>query len=194
MIFLAEIINALNGNFKSKLSNYPTADYFGIATPVAVQRSNSTIVYPSVINIEGSIQGTFFQFQSPFIVYHRLLSTTINNNGSQRFGQDAQSVMVATTTVTLVVMGSREKINNTPENLISRLLDALPGSMDIAYGPGGTIKAITKESSVEYDPRAIFSREFQGIKYFIGPEMFLMAARYTIESTYFKGCLSSCTC
>lgn len=195
MIYLDKIVQLIDGNFSNKLSAYPAAEYYGIATPVAVQRNSGMIVYPNVINIDGSVQGTFFQHNAPYISYHRLLSTTFRPNASQRFGQDAMTVLISSTIVQLVVMGMRNKINVSPESLIMQLVDTLPAAIE-----GDNLNALgiqsvgTKENSIEYDSRAIFNREFQGIKYFIGPEAFLVAARYTIEGTYLKGCASNCNC
>lgn len=195
MIYLNKIVELIDSNFSNKLSAYPAAEYYGIATPIAVQRNNGTIIYPNVINIDGSIQGTFFQHNAPYVLYHRLLNTTFSPVNGQRFGQDAMTLLHSTTSVQLVVMGMRNKINASPESLIMQIVDTLPPAIvGDNLNTLGINSISAKENSIEYDSRAIFNREFQGIKYFIGPESFLVAARYTIEGTYLKGCASNCNC
>lgn len=195
MIFLDKIIAAINAHFLQILKQYPTAEYLGIATQTAIQRNSGTIIYPNVIHLDGTVQGTHFNAQTPYTVYHRLISTSLTSMNNRQYGQDGNVVLVSNTVVQLVMMGSRGQLNASPETLLFQLLDSLPANIDVESGFNIGIKSVkTMESSVEYDSYAIFNREFKGVKYFIGPELFMLAARYNISAPYMKGCASLCNC
>lgn len=195
MVYLTKIVDFVNTVLQDGLKAYPTADYKGIAVSTVIQRQNSSIVFPSVIDGEGYAKGVYFQSGVPFVLYHRLTATTFSMGQNQRFGDGALRKVDSLTSVQIIVMGTRDRLNISPEQLGMHIADTLPSSV---VAPElqqlGVASLDIIEAGIDYDQRAVFNKEFQGIKYFIGPELFMLAVRYTIQGTYLKGCTSKCDC
>lgn len=196
MVYLPEIIAHINTVLISKLTSYPTAQYHGIANPITVQRSSGQIVYPSTIELDGRANAVTFTFTAPFTIYHKLLNSNFTQRaGGKVFGQDAQRSMLSNTAAQIIIIGTRAEINVKPELLAMQIADSLPGVLSAPeYTTLGIQSVYVIETGIDYDQRALFNKEFQGIKYFIGPELFMLAVRYTIEGAYLKGCASLCQC
>lgn len=196
MVYLPDIIHYINEVLVTKLTSYPTAQYSGVATSVVVQRSTGQVVYPSVIQMNGAVNTMSFNFTTPFVLYHRLLTSNFSARaGAKVFGQDAQRTMLSTTFAQMVIIGTRAELNVSPELLAMQIADSLPSVISAAeYSSLGIQSVNINETGIDYDQRAVFNKEFQGVKYFIGPELFILAVRYTIEGTYLKGCTSLCKC
>lgn len=196
MVYLNNIVSFLNDVLKVRLSMYPTAEYSGIATYATKNlKDGKIIVYPTEIPWGANGAETLsLSFKSPFNIYHRLSGTTFSREPGSGYGDDLYTT-VSTTEVQLIVWGVRNKISTTPEQFSMILSDALPDKIAAAELSGLGINNIYIDSvSINYDQRAVFSQEMQGVKYFIGPELFLFSFRYRIIGSYTKGCLNICDC
>jgi hypothetical protein len=195
MIYLPDIVAFVNTVLANRFTSYPTAQYKGIATSVTVQRTSGQIIYPSVIEMNGSVNTIAFNHGAPFTLYHRMLSSSFRKaTNTSTFGDD-QRTMVSTTAAQIVVMGTRADLNVDPVQLCMQIADSLPGTLSAPeYATLGIRSVNIYETGIDFDQQSIFNKEFKGIKYFIGPELFLLAVRYTIEGAYLRGCTSLCQC
>lgn len=196
MVYLNEIVRFLNEQMKGRLSAYPTAEYNTIATYATKVYQNSTIVYPSFIEIgKKGAEILSIDIKAPFYVYHRLGATTFTKVVGNNYGDGDVYEMSSSTEVQMIFWGVRDKINTYPEQFANIISDQLP---DFLTAPELSQNGINRINitpiSINYDQRAIFQQEYQGVRYFLGPELFLFSIRYRIEGTYTKGCTNKCEC
>ncbi len=95
----------------------------------------------------------------------------------------------------MVIMGSRAKLNGSAGQLALQVADSLPGNIIAPEFQALDIQYLNVvETGIDYDQKALFNKDFTGVKNFIGPELFMLGIRYNIEGSYLKGCASKCIC
>lgn len=195
MVYLNEIVEFVNTVIKERLKAYSNSRYYGITYQAVKNEANTTIIYPSEIDINAKAGSVAINMKESFIVYHRLTGTSFTYPTSGNYGDGDTHSVSSATDLQVIVMGWRKKLNGTPEQLAMIIADSLPGSIKEADINKIGIKQIsTQATGINYDPRTIFNAEYTGIPYFIGPEMFLFSIRYRITGSYLKGCLTNCEC
>lgn len=194
MVYLNNIIDFINQSIRQRLTQYPTANLQGLATATVVnQQGSAQRVFPSVIDMDGKADVVKYAKQFPFSIWHR--SSTTNVTIRSNYGDSDQGDISTITEMTMVVIGNRSAIKVGPDLFSYILMDTIPGKLVASeFGQLGINEITSSPVSINHDPQSVFSAEFKGVPYFIGPEMFMFSIRYRILGSYQKGCLSNCNC
>jgi hypothetical protein len=192
MVYLPDLVEAINGAIKKRLSKFADAQYYGIATQGIRREGDTMVVFPSVISTDGIAQTIAYDNKPPFILYHRAYNSSFAYAGTKKsYGDGDLANMKCSTVMRIICTGNRRDINISAEEFALIIADCLPTNMQVDTIP----KSITiTPSLIQYDSRMVFNGEFEKLAYFIGPDRFLFSIQYSIEGTYLKGCLNNCDC
>jgi hypothetical protein len=194
MVFLHDIVDKLNEVIKGRLSKFARAEFYGIATQAVKPVNGTTVVFPSVISLDGLSKTIEFNNNPPFILYHRAYNSTFNFAAQRKRYGDGPTELVnqeCSTVMKIVCTGNRRDIAIIPEEFAMVIADCLPTNAKVE---GATKFLSININNIQYDSRVVFNGEFERLAYFIGADRFLFSIQYTIAGGYIKGCLNTCDC
>lgn len=189
MGFLNDIIDIVNLSLKDSLTAFPTTKYFGIVTQIAKKEGNKLLFLPADINIHGQAQYATFDDINEIGIYHRIINSGYQISRKESYG-DINSGILHTYEIDLVIMANRKKVKVHPDTIEVAISSNFVNSARV----NGVNQVMIYPISTNYNTRAVFSSEFQGLDYYLKPEHILFSIRYRIELRYQRGCLSLCHC
>lgn len=193
MIYLNNIIQAINTRVAARLAAYPKMVFEGIADYKYEAPATGTAITAPVIMKLGSKNAVPIKTDvNSITAYHRLGNTTISVQPGQDYG-DGQSVNNKfATDLQLMVIGKTSLLNVFPYDFAAIIADSIPLSMKVEEAFVMEVKVYLQ--GINHDKRANFNQEFTGVDYFLGPEYFFFGIRYRIEAMYMNGCTNICDC
>jgi hypothetical protein len=145
--------------------------------------------YPGVIDGENIIN-PFLQDQFKISWYHRTSSSSFN---AMEFDYGNKMDKVEETTPVQLIIFTRALINF--ETIKDWFVSALPSVMSKAICESLQIFGCTIEvTSTEMNSNVVFKEECTDAQVRVGGQYGLIAVRYTIKSTYRRGCQTFCDC
>lgn len=145
--------------------------------------------YPGIINGEDIIN-PFLQDQYKLSWYHRTSTSSFN---AMEFDYGNKMDKVEETTPVQLIIFTRAAINF--ETIKDWFVSALPSVMSKAICESLQIFGCTIEvASTEMNSNVVFKEECTEPNVRVGGQYGLIAVRYTIKSTYRRGCQDFCVC
>lgn len=149
--------------------------------------------FPGVVNVQGEITNCFLQDGYSVSWYHRNNSGTYNvvpNN----FGNKNDKVEESNV-VNLVIFANSKKINVSFETLKDIFISSLPSVLSKAECESSEIMGCEIELTAhELDSQLVVKEETNQDNVRVGLNHGLILIRYTIKSTYRRGCAVICEC
>lgn len=197
MPYLNELVILINEAIRtSSLTDkrFSSAKLEGIAVQVLRNGPNDAQeVFPAIVKLNEVERYIGVDDTYPLTIYHRILGNTYSEDAKQGQFGDGFTAQMCSTDALMVVFAKRSAIRMTAEQLEALLVAGFPdqfvqGQMDglQIFSARATLTASTM------DVFTVFSTEYRGTKFFLGPEDILFAMRYKIESRYRKSCFKIC--
>lgn len=170
------IITSINEALSESLECVPGIAY-GLAEPVIrredgdTEESTTDVDYPAIIDSDGECSDVFVDDRYKMGLYHRLISKTYETLANKGFGDKMQNICIAD--FYLVCWGFRSSL--IAEDVEQFIISKLPEK----------IKVVT----TEFDRKRVFTTEFNGINFFLPPEIFLFSLRYRVQYEVKPPCL-----
>lgn len=194
MIFLPEIVTAVNSAIKERLTPYPTARIEGLTYPVTYNREdNSTITVPAVLMAKDA-RLLVNDDRFPFTLYHRALTANNDVTTNNSYGDGYPRDVLASAEIELIVIGFRDRIKVAPEQIAAVIGDSIPAQMTVQEGKLNIPSIRVNWTSIQYDQRSTWNQQFQGLTYGLSINEFMVSLRYRITVSYMQGCLINCEC
>lgn len=195
MPFTDKIVNEINTQLLTEIfskGKFQGSKLFGIGYPQA--RSNNQdekVDYIVTGYINGNQEDFTYDDSAPVCLYHRQLQTPITPNATGSFGRGINS-QTETTQMTAVVWGKRETIKTHESTLASWIASVL----NINFAPAAfssfeMSKVTVSATNINFDSTQVFQTEYKA-PYPFGIEIEYFSIQYKIESTYSKGCFTTC--
>lgn len=140
-----------------------------LAEPVMLADGDQLI--PAIIDQSGEVNTNIFDDRYSVGLYHKMTGKEYASSTSGGYG-DSKSV-VETKTMSVIVYGVRSKID--AYELEEKIVSAINSLKGKAYG-------IVKSSL--WDRNQVFAGEFNGVKFFLKPNIFLFKINYTITTSH----------
>lgn len=189
MAYLTSIVENINAQLKNKLLVFPTAEFLGIAYPIARQSDKPNVFVPALINSSGECSILDITDLVPLRAYHKISTSTYSQVKTQSYG-DSYDLFQHSYEVDLIVQGRRNNLQTTPDELEAAIASNIPSKVTLLGAEYVNIVTV----SANHNSRSLFSQEYPGLDYFINPEYIFFSIRYRVELRYQKGCLSLCQC
>ncbi len=128
------------------------------------------------------------------LIYYRVPSETYKLSGGTGDGKKEINNSVD---VSMMVYAFRKEVGMNSRQLNAELVDALPFDKAVQITvTGGSMKANITPISTNYQTKQLLEREFgtEHVAEFLQPENYFFEIKFKIESTYQKGCFSTCNC
>lgn len=194
MPYLKEIVQYINDGLKVSVltdARFSDALLHGISMPVVIEAKKTTI--PGIISNDGEIKYVTPDDVNALSIYHR-----INGKGyslSKDSVGESDNYLVEKIDMSMFVFGLQNKLELSADQLETLLMAGFIDKIPKADWQGLQIrKNIITLTSSNFNTKAIFTNEFQGVKYFLKPEHILFEIKYTIENDFNKICFKKCDC
>lgn len=146
---------------------------YGISTPIIVEdKDENRSIVPAIIDDQGECIYVDPEDSNKLTIYHRVYSSQYPP-ASRGFG-DGNEVAI-TYDMALVCFGLRLKVGQAPDAVERSIVSLIPKNIN-----GKKIIV----SSTDFDQNRIFASEFQNVKSFIDPRLFLFMIKYKVTITY----------
>ena len=158
-------IEQINDIIKAKMPPI-NSQMFGMAESVVLRKEDADVVFPAVVEADGECVHDLLNDAYDCGLYHRLLDKTYAQESAGGFGNHPQ--LDETNNMCLIAYGKRAAIH--AGELEKMAVDAIMAC-------GGVVESST------FDRLSVFATEFQGIQFFLRPEIFLFRINYSIRKT-----------
>jgi hypothetical protein len=127
------------------------------------------------------------------IVYHRATGQSFDTPDTS-FG-DGFGEVKQTTSMVMVVYGSRTRLKLSPETLAGLIILAMPNFYGKTELIGSHLDTLFVEvTGSDLEPLSVFGAEFNGVDFSISPDEFMFKIEYSLKCEYRKTCLNICDC
>lgn len=194
MPFTDKIVDEINTQLLSEIFSkgaFQGSKLFGIGYPQAVTENNSEkLNYLVTGYINGNQEDFTYDDSHPVCLYHRQLQTPVSPDAQGNFGRD--SGQKETANMMLVIWGKRNVIKVHESTLASWIIS----TMNINFSPTALLpfqlsKASISATNINFDSTNVFQIEYKA-PYPFGIEIEYFSIQYKIESSYSKGCFTTC--
>lgn len=194
MPFTDKIVNEINIQLLAEIfskGNFQGSKLFGIGYPQARTSSNTEkLEYIVTGYLNGNQEDFTYDDSAPVCLYHRQLQTTITPATFQ--GGDGNDTQVETANMTMAVWAKRDSIKIHESTFASWISSTLNISFDAAtFASFKMNKVSVTAASINLDSTNVFQIEYKA-PYPFGIEIEYFSIQYKIESTYNKGCFTTC--
>lgn len=148
-----------------------SAKAHGLAEPIVEVSANGSTTIPGIIDQYGEVDINIFDDRYSVGLYHKMTGKGYDSSTSSGYG-DSKSV-VETINMSMVVYGMRSKVN--AHDLEQKIVDVINSIRG---------RAIGSVKSAVWDRNQVFSGEFNGVQFFLKPNIFLFKVNYTITTTH----------
>jgi hypothetical protein len=169
---------------------------FGIAETIVEPIDEQRIKrYPAAIDDDG--EATMIDFDNYYItIYHRL-EGIINAIApvKNQYGDDKS--LTETVNMAMIVLAFRNQIQRTGWQLEATIKDQFLDNTKETDNDGKILQtSMLRVGTSNFDKLILLPREYAEVKFeFQYPELIMFETKYSIQSTYKKGCLNNCvTC
>ena len=159
-------IEQINKVIKAGLKPDLLAQMYGMAESVVLRKDDADLVFPAVVEADGECMHDLFDDNNDCCIYHRLLDKVYTQESTGGYGNSSQLDEV--NNMCVIAYGKRSAIH--AGELEKQVVDAI-------IACGGVVESST------FDRLTIFATEFQGIQFFLRPEIFLFRVNYSIRKT-----------
>lgn len=195
MPFADKIVEQINSTLLTEIFSkgvYQDSKLFGIAYPQAVTESGEKLSYVITgYDSNGKQENGGYDDSYPVCLYHRQLQTPVAPSVGANFGRDSGS-QNETTQMTLVVWANRDKIKTHESTLASWIASTININFPPdAFSDFQLNKVSVSATNINFDSTNVFQTELKA-QYPFGIETEYFSIQYKIESSYTKGCFTTC--
>jgi len=195
MPYLNEIVDIVNTTLATgKLKTY-NRKLFGVSELLPRNFNNAQDTIPALVTNFGSTMFSGFDDKFDIVIYHRCLSTSIEE-GAVLFG-DGLNTAREVAEMRMLVFGNRKKLSLQPQQLSFLLSSGV--QQQLAYSQissyAGLFGCIIEANTTNYDGVGIFTSEYKlaASRYPVHPEHIYLALDYTITTDYDITCINDCS-
>lgn len=200
MPYLDSIVSKINDQIIDSSLNFISSGSiraFGIAETIIEPTADPQVFkrYPAEINDDGD--ATMVDFDNHYITLYHKLETIINAPAISKLQYGDGDVINESAAMSLIVIAFRDQIRKTAWWLEAVIKDKFLNNVKETNTDGNILQTSTlKVGTSNFDKLNLFAREYAEVKFqFQYPQLILFEMKYTIQSTYKKGCLDNCvTC
>jgi hypothetical protein len=146
---------------------------------------------PCIVDQYGDATYMGIDDTKPFQVYHRVISPDAEWDGEQDFG-DLKNIK-ETTTMLMVVMGDRNRLQLTAEDIKTGIVAALPLELPTStLNSLGLKKANIIPGQFNWDKGEVYRGEFNLKENLLKTNTIMFSFSYTIETVYDQSCFTIC--
>jgi hypothetical protein len=195
MPYLNEIVDIVNTTLATgKLKTY-NRKLFGVSELLPRNFNNAQDTIPALVTNFGSTMFSGFDDKFDIVIYHRCISTSIEE-GAVLFG-DGLNTAREVAEMRMLVFGNRKKLSLQPQQLSFLLSSGV--QQQLAYSQissyAGIFGCIIEANTTNYDGVGIFTSEYKlaASRYPVHPEHIYLALDYTITTDYDITCINDCS-
>jgi hypothetical protein len=185
-----EIVSFINSELRTKqfnASRFQKGSFNEIAELVLDDEETK----PGVINNSGDVEYVGIDDTYPFIIYHRVISPDAEWTSEQDFGNLRN--IKETTKMLMVVMGDRNRLQLTAEDIKTGIVAALPLEL-----PGSELNSLGLKSAniipgeFNWDRLEVYRGEFNLKEPKLNTNTIMFSFSYQIETVYDQSCFAIC--
>ena len=196
-MFQAAIIDIVNAQIvQNSLCDpvvFANKKIYGIAHDGTDVDSTGVRVFPIVYDLNGDGYKVSPDDTYPLQVYHKILNKSYQIKPASVGNRS--NVVSEKTDVKMVVAGWTNRLGLSQEDLEALIASNFPDQIDASlYTPLKLQNLVVTLVSSSLDKAQVYAGEYRGIPYQVKPEQILFSIRYTIESSYKKGCFIISDC
>ena len=187
---LAESVEYINAKLRASQfgsKRFQKGRWSGIAELI---RTPEGEMMPCSVDNDGDATQLGIDDTYPFEVYHRMIGANFENSeddfGANK-GRKEFSDMV------IVIMGDRDRLEFTNEQIISGLSLGFPFNMEKTDVEALSLQSVDFSiQGFERDREAVWNREFETERVQLKPNTLLVSLRYQVMAEVFDGCIEIC--
>jgi hypothetical protein len=164
-----------------------------IITAVENGDNVKTVRFPAMVDNDGEAKMIDVDDSYDMIIYHKLES--INNSlvAKNGFG-DSRGDLLEAANMSLMVYAFRDKIHRTSYWLEAAMKDSMLDRIPVTNKDGKVVQtSVIQAGNSSFDKLGLLQREYSEIELNY-PNLIVFELKYSIQSTYKKGCLDACGC
>lgn len=171
-----EIVDNINYQLKTSFENISSL-VSGIAEPIIIREDGDVnveskdIYQPAIICNDGECHNVFIDDDYSLGIYHKLNAKTYETLTNKGYGDGLRNICTAD--LSLICWGFKNSV--CAEDLENLIISKFPKDVKIV--------------STDFDRKRVFSSEFQGINFFLPPDVFLFSIKYKVQFEIKKSCL-----
>lgn len=193
MPYIENIIDTINTELKATSFvdvRFAGAKYYGISEQTYSEGNR----YPSIQKKDGNIEAIAVDDSLPFTLYHRVDSITHGHDAGNGGYGDKDIQRLATVEAQCICVVNRIKTKLNPNQFASLLVEGLPLRFTSQQAKQLELARVIVEAvSSNLQSRPVYEAEYSN-KFQLNAEVFMLAVRYRIETSYTHGCLNICAC
>ena len=186
-----EIVAEINAGLKSRVfasKRFQAGSFDGIAELI---RTDEGETKPGSINNYGDATYLGIDDTKPFQLYHRVLSSQVENNDEGTFGDRVSMKQI--TNMLMVVMGDRLKLQLTREDLMTGIAAGLPIEFNITLlNTLGITECNVIPGQFNTDRETVYRNEFNTQENLLKTNTIMFSFPYQIETYFEQSCFSLC--
>lgn len=190
MAKLAEIVTDINDTLKATQfgsKRFQKGRWSGVAELV---RTSEDETVPCVVENDGDTIKLGMDDTYPFEVYHRMIGGSFEASEDD-FG--ANKVRRETSEMVIIMMGDRNRLELTNEQILSGLALGFPLQLTAAEVLALSLQSVEFDiQGFDRDREAIWTREFNTTKRSLKPNTLLVSLRYQVVTEVFDTCVGVC--
>jgi hypothetical protein len=169
------------GDFKGVAELYNTGE----------GEDNASETKPGVSDNSGEVSYVGIDDTYPFQIYHRVIEPSAEWNIEQEFG-DAKAIK-ETTNMLMVVIGDRNRLKLTAEDIKTGIVAALPLELpESELITLGLKSAIILPGSFNWNRESVYNEEFNLKENMLKTSTIIFSFSYQIETEYDQTCFTLC--
>jgi hypothetical protein len=193
---ITSVINsALKANSFSS-NRFQAAQYNNIAYLISETTSNAsgevTIKRPMAVDNFG--EGTDVTIDDTFAlqVYHRNLALNYLDDKDNSVGDPGDEIREVADMI-MICIGDRAILKVVQEDVAAAIWEDMPRNLTKAQLQSNTLELVVIEpGEVNVNPEEVYNQEYQGVKYQLKPNNFMLSVKYKITTDYRKACFKLC--
>lgn len=186
-----EIVNYTNTNLKGsqfKSLRFQKGRFSGIAEQFKTEEGEYK---PGICNNHGDVEYVGIDDTYPFQIYHRVIQPNAAINIEQEFGD--RKAIKETTNMLMVVIGDRNRLQLTAEDIKTGIAAALPLELpDNQLNILGLQQANILPGNFNWNRYDVYRNEFNIKESFFNTNTIIFSFSYQIETVYDQTCFTLC--
>jgi hypothetical protein len=185
---LVNTVNTIDTTIREALT-HPTMDIktYGM-TKAVIETGSDPKEYPAVLTTDNEIQAAIDDNFS-ICTWHKVRSQNVTAV-EDGFG-DEDNDKASETSMSLLVWGNLNRLQINETQLANLIHYTIPSVVNV--GINGVYSTSVDVTSVNYESKAIFEREFQGVSYNLDIGSTIIQIDYSINMQFNKSCVAQCT-